>query len=662
MDSAVSIESLHLSLAVIAAGVLLGVLAVTAIWARGASRERRAVARVNRGLALLVERAVDPIIILSATGELRYVNTAAGEAFGYQGDDVPTSVLAILHPDEVGAALADLAEAQAGNPLVGVNVRRVRAADGRWVPCEHVITNLLREPGVAGIVVTLRDVTERLAAEAAAASEHAYGQAILDTTTALVVTLGLDGRIESLNRAAERLTGYATAELVGQPAGRLIPPEERTLPTEGMAVEQFPTVVENHVVHRDGARHLVAWNNAVVVDEHGTPTRIVATGIDVTAERRAQRVAEVAERREHDRLAYEATHDALTDVLNRAGLLHELDRQLRQLGPGGPMAVLFLDLDGFKAINDTFGHQVGDRVLRAVADRIVDAVRTTDVVGRLGGDEFVVLCPGLTEELAISTAERIGAAIAAPLDIDGIEVRCGASTGVVTAIDGDADALLTAADASMYEVKRARRELRPATGASAAAPVDPRESLRLSVLRRLGLFESEGQADPFVDTIVRLAADVCGAPMAAVSLIDVDRQFFTASVGIDATETPRSVAFCAHSILDPEQVTVVADARRDVRFRDNPLVTGDPNIRSYAGAPLTVDGTAIGALCVIDRSPRALTDDQLDTLARLRDSLVTYLELTAPEGAAAVGATADGEGLRPMGSGPAGGPRLAAPP
>jgi GAF domain-containing protein len=133
--------------------------------------------------------------------------------------------------------------------------------------------------------------------------------------------------------------------------------------------------------------------------------------------------------------------------------------------------------------------------------------------------------------------------------------------------------------------------------------------------------------EPGFDDLALLASHVCGTPIAMVSLVDADRQWFKSRVGLDLTETPREVAFCAHAIAGTEPL-VVPDALADDRFAGNPLVVGDPKIRFYAGAPLRVgDGHAVGTLCVIDRVPRELTGEQRQALEALAGQAMAQLEL-----------------------------------
>ncbi len=627
VESVILVQGEHLLVLVLLCAAVLAWAGVV----RSRARVRRSLelAEAARGFELLVERIADPVIILDAVGTITYVNPSAMATFGYGLEQVGASAFSILHPDEMEATARRIEEASAGDPLQGTTLRRILRGDGEWITCESVSTNLLAEPSVAGIVVVLRDVTERIAAGRVAAEQHELTQTVLDTTTALVVTLTLDGELVSLNRAAEALIGYETSEVVGLHWSHFAPEQEWTeveAVLAGVAPATPNVALESHWTDRQGRRHLIAWNNAVLRDADGRPTRIIATGIDVTETRRAEAVARQAEQHEHDRLAWEATHDALTGVLNRAGLLDRLDHLLDDPA-AQPVAVLFVDLDGFKAVNDHHGHATGDEVLRVVADRLVDSVRGGDLVGRLGGDEFVVLCPNLGQEHAEATARRIDATVAEPIALHGMTLRSGASTGTVTTTGGDAGDLLEQADAAMYAVKRGRRTRTDEAAPGGGAPAHPDEDARIADLHASGLLDSG--SDPFIDTIVELAAKVCGTPIAAVTLIDVDRQVFKAAVGLPAgIETDRSVAFCGYTILDADHSFVVGDAAEDDRFADNPFVTGYPDIRFYAGAPLALGGRApFGSLCVIDDVPRQLSHGQLIMLERLRDSLVTYLEL-----------------------------------
>ncbi len=150
------------------------------------------------------------------------------------------------------------------------------------------------------------------------------------------------------------------------------------------------------------------------------------------------------------------------------------------------------------------------------------------------------------------------------------------------------------------------------------------EPERLEALRRYGAFGLLRSA--VFDDIARLAAFVCGTPHSMISLVDSNRQWFLAKTGIRSCETSREVSFCAHALVGNEML-VVEDTQLDARFSRNPLVTGEPFVRFYAGAPLlTADGYGLGTLCVVDHVPRTLTAEQRDALRSLSHLVMTQLE------------------------------------
>jgi adenylate cyclase len=158
-----------------------------------------------------------------------------------------------------------------------------------------------------------------------------------------------------------------------------------------------------------------------------------------------------------------------------------------------------------------------------------------------------------------------------------------------------------------------------------AAEPPPDEEARLKALRDLDVLDSE--PEEAFDDLVRRAAAATGAPVAVITLVDEARQWFKARVNLELEATDRDLSFCAHAILTPDDITVVPDTLEDERFADNLLVTEDPNIRFYAGAPIfTPDGYPIGTLCVIDAAPRGLSDEQAQALRELAGEVSRQIE------------------------------------
>jgi anti-sigma regulatory factor (Ser/Thr protein kinase) len=154
---------------------------------------------------------------------------------------------------------------------------------------------------------------------------------------------------------------------------------------------------------------------------------------------------------------------------------------------------------------------------------------------------------------------------------------------------------------------------------------EPVETERLAALRRYRILDTDPERS--FDDLALLASHICGTPMALITLIDEHRQWFKSRVGVSMSETSRAISFCTHAISHRD-LFIVRDALADARFKENPFVTGGPEIRFYAGAPLvTPDGHALGTLCVLDRMPRTLSPDQLEALDALRRQVESQLEL-----------------------------------
>lgn len=158
------------------------------------------------------------------------------------------------------------------------------------------------------------------------------------------------------------------------------------------------------------------------------------------------------------------------------------------------------------------------------------------------------------------------------------------------------------------------------------APLHPHEDDRITSLKSYDILDSLPEKD--YDDITRLASEICQTPVSLISLIDDKRQWFKSAHGLDVKETPRDFAFCAHGILNPNEIFIVPDSRKDIRFADNPLVKNDPHVIFYAGVPLVnKDGYPLGSLCVIDTATKELSESQLNALKYLGKQVVTLLEL-----------------------------------
>ncbi|MGH9151888.1 MAG: putative bifunctional diguanylate cyclase/phosphodiesterase [Acidimicrobiales bacterium] len=334
--------------------------------------------------------------------------------------------------------------------------------------------------GLAAVLRLARRVGESRAAERSrlAAIVEASGDAIFSTTPA--------GDVLTWNPGAERLFGYRAEELVGRRAAVLVAParaeEDDALRRAATAGER----VSHHETERRARDGRVVEVSLAVSPIHDAGGRVEALAVVAS---------DVGERKRNDRahqeeLLRQALHDPLTGLGNRVLLRHHVEHVLaRSSRHPSAQALMLLDLDGFKTVNDSLGHGTGDHVLRVVADRLQDAVRAHDTVARVGGDEFAVLLENTDPEEPSRVAGRILDSLRRPIAVDGTEVVVTASVGVATTDHGqDAEGLVRDADVAMYAAKaegKARYRLFvPEMGEAARRRLELESDLRLALDRR----------------------------------------------------------------------------------------------------------------------------------------------------------------------------------
>ena len=279
------------------------------------------------------------------------------------------------------------------------------------------------------------------------ASEGRFRSAFDDAPTGMAM-VGLDGIITRVNEAFCARTGFAAEELIGRPLDDLTPVDDR----DGRPwprVEEGVREIERRFMRRDGSVGWALWQHSMTRDLDGRPAAYVSHCLDISLRKRAE-----------DQLSWQAHHDPLTGLPNRKLFVERLEGALeRRAAPGGGrVAVLFVDLDNFKIVNDSLGHGAGDRLLEAVAERLRRVLRPDDVIARFGGDEFTVLLANVHDERhALRVADRLAGALRAPLVLDGEQRFITASVGLSLAGPGDdraePQALLRDADAAMYRAK-----------------------------------------------------------------------------------------------------------------------------------------------------------------------------------------------------------------
>jgi len=404
----------------------------------------------------LIENASEIVTILEANGLIRYKSPAVERVLGFRPAEVVGRMCSELtHADDREAFLATFQRVleNPGQPVpYGV---RFRHRDGSYRWLEGIATNLLNDHGVAGIVANSRDVTERIESEQKLAAyaeeverENALFEQLFLTGPAAIVLIDPDDRVLRINPEFVRLFGYSEEEAVGQTLTRLIAPEDlqdEALSLTWQTAEGERTQLDTVRRRRDGSTLHVSMVGAPV-RLRGDQIAVYGMYRDITLQKEFEAALE-----------HQASTDSLTGLLNRRGFLRQLAREWEnaRTNDSAPL-IVYVDLDGFKAINDAFGHSEGDRVLQEVAEILKRCFRASDAVARLGGDEFAIVAADAEENSERVMCDRIRSVLKRSNEEGNRPYSIGMSIGAIRGSTGAASAeeMLIEADRRMYEQKR----------------------------------------------------------------------------------------------------------------------------------------------------------------------------------------------------------------
>lgn len=417
-------------------------------------RQKQALQEQEALYRTVVRFSTDFIFWRKPDGSMRYVSDNAPQVTGHRPEafyEAPELLDDMVHPEDRELWLAHAKSPNHRGESAPIEIR-IQTPDGetRWIhhQCQRVVDEQGRDLGVRG---SHSDITARKQSE----TRLRLAGTVFDSAREAILVTDADRRLVAVNPAFTRMTGYTEDEVLGQDprllqSGR-VPPERYAEMWHGLE-QQGAWQGEFANRRKDGSYFHALAAISAVRDERGRLTHYVGIESDITAMKEAE-----------DRIQHLAYHDPLTGLANRALLMERASLALAMAQRRREeAAVLFLDLDRFKEVNDTLGHAAGDALLVEAARRLASLIRETDTVSRLGGDEFILLLIGVGQEGAQEVSEKVLTVMREPFSVEGRALALSTSIGIALypRDGGDMGDLLKNADIALYRAKQDGRNLR----------------------------------------------------------------------------------------------------------------------------------------------------------------------------------------------------------
>jgi diguanylate cyclase (GGDEF)-like protein/PAS domain S-box-containing protein len=445
--------------------------------------EARASAALARRFQAILDSSSEAILSKTTDGIIITWNGAAARMYGYTAEEAVGQHVSMLVPANRRAELATIMH----RVLAGAGVERLETVRRRKDTSEaEVILNVSPlhddDGNVVGAITVASDITEQRVAEAERELAEVHFDGMFRRSAFGMALADLVGRITVANPALCEMLGHTARELVGHQLSDFAAVGVATADDGGL-----PSVREGTDSYSDERRYrrpeeVVVWlqcNVTLIRGPSDEPLYLMVQALDITARKRIEM-----------ELEHRVLHDDLTGLPNRALLNDRLDQALASARrSGAQVGVVFLDVDGFKHVNDALGHGTGDNLLVELGHRLCTAVRPDDTVARFGGDEFVILCADVDIEETEQLAERIGATMSERFDVGGHEVEVHASLGITVSVpESTVQSILSEADAAMFRAKDLGRNraavFDDTLRARAVEFLDGEKALRLAIARR----------------------------------------------------------------------------------------------------------------------------------------------------------------------------------